>query len=135
VAHLQVGVWYHVAWSYNSGVSGGGGGAALGNDFGGVITLFLNGRLRRQVPKLCPPRIPLYVSATAELCLLALLAQKYKYWQRDIAQRPTPPPGTQFTCFTGTKVQILTEVLSLLAFLSSTKVQILTEAAAAADCR
>ncbi len=51
---------------------------------------------------------------TQVLSLLALLVQKYKYWQRSL--RGTPSAGrvlaeiAQFTCFTSTKVQILTEI-------------------------
>jgi hypothetical protein len=44
------------------------------------------------------------------LSLLALLVQKYKYRSRGGGGRGAPArtQGTQFTCFTGTKVQILT---------------------------
>ena len=46
---LQLGVWYHVAWSYNSGVSGGGGGDSLGADHGGEISLVVNGEEKRRI--------------------------------------------------------------------------------------
>ena len=46
---VQTGVWYHVAWSYDSGVSGGTGAADLGEDFGGQMSLFVNGRQRRRI--------------------------------------------------------------------------------------
>jgi hypothetical protein len=42
-------------------------------------------------------------NAAQVLNLLALLAQKYKYW------RSRKRIGTRFTCFTSTKVQILTQ--------------------------
>ena len=41
------------------------------------------------------------------LSLLALLVQKYKYWRSYCARRGLGFRGTQFTCFTCTKVQIL----------------------------
>ena len=44
-----MGVWYHIAWSYESGVSGASGAGAPGDDFGGHISLFLNGNLRRRI--------------------------------------------------------------------------------------
>jgi len=46
---------------------------------------------------------------TQVLSLLALMAQKYKYL---LAGCPPPKgqPGAQFTCFTGTKVRILTQL-------------------------
>jgi hypothetical protein len=47
---VQTNVWYHVAWSYHSGVSGGTGAAPQGADNGGLMTLFVNGRLRRRIP-------------------------------------------------------------------------------------
>jgi hypothetical protein len=55
-----------------------------------------------------------YVSAKEVLTLLALLVQKYKSGQRERqrggAAREREEGGTQFTCFTGTKVQILTQL-------------------------
>ena len=40
-----------------------------------------------------------WLSLSEVLSLLALLVPKFKYWRR----------GNQFTCFTSTKVQILTQ--------------------------
>jgi hypothetical protein len=45
---------------------------------------------------------------TEVLSLLALLVQKYKYCMNVVIKRADKDGGTQFTCFTGTKVQILT---------------------------
>jgi hypothetical protein len=75
------------------------------------------------------------------LSLLALLVQEYKYWRQRTSRLPTSwysvyllywykstntdvkgradclPPGTQFTCFTSTKLQILTSKDEQLAYL------------------
>jgi hypothetical protein len=57
--------------------------------------------------------------------------QQYKYGGEPVGGRPVSPvPGTQFACFTGTKVQILTpEELTDLEVLSETH-----PSASAAEC-